>query len=96
MNNKIGVIISSGYGVGWSTWGDSDMALDQELAQAISDKEPEEKISHIANKNWPEEYMGGLDDCYVEWIDKGVRFKITEYDGFESIEFKEDDDWITA
>ena len=35
-------------------------------------------------------------DLEVQWIPEGTLFKIVEYDGAESIEYKEDDDWIVA
>lgn len=41
---QIGIIVSGGFGAGWSTWGEPEMALDQELARAIEDKLPHEQI----------------------------------------------------
>jgi catechol 2,3-dioxygenase-like lactoylglutathione lyase family enzyme len=47
--------------------------------------------------NWdPEIYTGGMSDLKVEWIPEGTLFKIHEYDGSESIEYKEDDHWMVA
>lgn len=31
-------------------------------------------------------YLGGFKDIYLVWVPKGLPFKITEYDGRESIE----------
>ncbi len=93
---KIGIIISDGFGAGWSTWGQPAMATDQELAHAIDKKLDFEVISAIAKKNWPKEYLGGLKDCYVEWVDKGTHYKITVHDGAESIEFQDSDIWGCA
>lgn len=96
MSNKIGVIVSLGYGAGWSTWGDRKSAIDQELAKAIDDGVEFSVISAIAEKNWPSQYQGGLDQCVVEWLDVGTVFKISEYDGSESIEFNYGSDWMVA
>ena len=96
MTNQIGIIYSPGYGAGWSTWGDSDQALDQELAQAIENNEPYEKIEEIAKHNWPEAYLGGLSDCQVEWVDAGTQFIVEEYDGSESLRFHSGDYWQSA
>lgn len=93
MSEQIGIIYSPGYGAGWSTWGCEEMALDQELAKAISEGKSYNEIYAIAIKNWPNEYMGGLGDCVVEWVDKGTQFKIEEYDGSESITFNHGDYW---
>lgn len=96
MSDKIGIVYSPGYGAGWSTWGCSEMALDQELALAIDSELPYEQILAIAKKNWPDEYYGGLSDCVVEWVDKGTAFSIDEYDGYESIEFAQTKSWSIA
>jgi hypothetical protein len=95
-DKKIGIIVSGGHGAGWSTWGDPRSSLDQELAKAIDSNASQDELSRIASKNWPKEYQGGLSDCTVEWVDEGVAFKITEYDGAEGIEFKCDDIWLIA
>lgn len=96
MSKKIGVIVSRGYGAGWSTRGDSKSALDQELAKAIDDGVEFSVISAIAEKNWPSQYQGGLDQCVVEWVDEGTVFKISECEGNESIEFNYASDWMVA
>lgn len=93
--NKIGIIYSPGYGAGWSTWGCEKMALDQELAKAI-EKGDWEEIQKVAKKNWPNEYMGGLEDCVVEWVDCGTEFIIKEYDGNESITLHNGPLWRVA
>jgi len=93
MSDKVGIIYSPGYGAGWSTWGCGEMALDQELAEAIEGKESYERILEIAERNWPDQYYGGLKSCVVEWIDKGTRFKIKEYDGYESIVYDDGNYW---
>lgn len=96
MGDKIGIIYSPGYGAGWSTWGCAEMATDQELAIAIDNNEPYEKVLEIATRNWPEQYMGGLEDCQVEWVEEGTQFRIEEYDGSESLEFNHETYWNFA
>ncbi len=96
MENKVGIIWSPGFGAGWSTWGCPEMALDQELAIVIDSGAPYAEILKVAEKNWPDQYMGGLDDCQVEWVDKGTAFSIDEYDGSESIEFADRKSWSVA
>lgn len=95
MKSKIGIIYSPGFGVGWSTWGDPEQALDQELAHAIENL-PYEEWEKIAEKNWPGAYQGGLGDCQVEWVEKGTAFSVNEYDGSESIEFADRKSWSIA
>ena len=87
--------MSRGYGAGWSTWGESASALDQEICVAVLNGNWDE--AHlIADVKWPDQYKGGLSDCYVEIIDKGTQFKIDEYDGYESIEFSYNTYWSVA
>ena len=97
MNSKIGILVSGGWGAGWSTWGEPEMAVDQELVKAFEDEVSDKEKIAIADKNWPGQYQGGLLDCYVEWVEKGTAFEITEFDGYESIKFRDDDDlWAIA
>lgn len=83
MEGKIGVIYSPGYGVGWSTNGNPNSALDQELANAISNNVPMSVIFRIAEINWPQQPVWGLQTAIVRWVDKGTPFKIEVHDGNE-------------
>lgn len=94
--NLIGIVYSPGYGAGWSTWGDADQALDQELARAIEDGKDIKEILEIAERNWPTAYNDGLKDAVVEWVDIGTQFHITECDGYENIVFNDDEYWMVA
>lgn len=96
MDGKVGVLVSQGYGAGWSTWNCPECAVDQELVQAFENNLSEDEIMAIAEKNWPDAYKGGLLDCSVVWVDKGTAFRITEYDGAESIEFADTMNWTIA
>jgi hypothetical protein len=96
MTKKIGVLISTGFGAGWSTWNSPECALDQELVGAIEVNLPAEQIKAIAERNWPKAYLGGLLDCDVVWVDEGTAFRIEEYDGAESIHFPDGYSWQIA
>lgn len=94
--SKIGIIYSPGFGAGWSTWGQPEQALDQTLANLIASEAPYTDWEKYCEEKYPEEYLGGLSDCVVEWVEEGTLFKIDEYDGSESVMFKEDDNWQIA
>jgi hypothetical protein len=51
-------------------------------------------------KNLGEEYrnvyLGGVRDLKVEWIDEGTLFRIHEYDGYESVEYYDIEDYFMA
>jgi len=37
-----------------------------------------------------------MEDLRIVWVPEGTMFKIHEYDGSESIEYKENDHWMVA
>ena len=37
--------------------------------------------------------MGGFPNCVLEWVPVGARFRINEYDGAESLEIEDEEDW---
>ena len=45
---------------------------------------------------YPDLYLGGIGDLTVEWIPIGSQFKVTEYDGSESIEYRDSENWLIA
>ena len=96
MSKQIGVLVSRGNGAGWSTWNSPECALDQELVAAIEAKLPYEEIEEIAKRNWPDNYLGGLGQCYVQWVDEGTIFHIEDYHGSESIKFCGKSSWQVA
>lgn len=86
-NGEIAVLYSPGYGAGWSTWGYNHaeaMLFDPEIAQAILAKD-RQKAKEIFQRKYPEGYDGGLEQLKVEFVPKGTRFEIKEYDGNESL-----------
>lgn len=97
-DGKVAVIYSPGYGAGWSTWSAGDYGADAvfspRLALAILGESGEDRET-VATELFPEAYQGGLGDCEVEWIEKGFRFEINEYDGSESLRvFGPDDGYV--
>ena len=48
--------------------------------------EKNEDLNAVAEDLFPDEYHGGLDDLKICWVDEGERFRISEYDGSESVE----------
>lgn len=96
MEGKIGIVYSPGYGAGWSTWGNPEMALDQTLANMIEDGKPHSVIEAYCEAAWPDGYLGGLEDCVVMWVEKGTQFIVKGYDGSEFVVFNHDNYWMTA
>jgi len=94
---KVGVLYSPGFGAGWYTWNyeSPEILFDPAIVKLVEEEKFDELQTYVALK-YPEIYKGGLMDLEVEWIPEGTLFKINEYDGAESIELKEDDNWIIA
>ena len=103
-DGHVAVLISPGFGAGWSTWADEyshQVLFDPWIVDLLLNKDLDkrEKIDRImahCNLKYPDMYTGGLGDLTVEWVPKGFWFRVQEYDGNESIEFKENNDWIQA
>ena len=95
-DGQVGVLISHGWGSGFYTWGAPLQAIfDEKLIYLIENKKFDEAVEYVA-ETYPGVYTGGVHDLEVHWIDEGVEFFIDEYDGNESIVFKEEVNWITA
>lgn len=96
-DGMVAVIVSPGYGAGWSTW-NLDMptlAFAPEIAQALLDGNREDAV-RLAEALYPDAYAGGLFGAEVEWVPQGERFTIEEYDGNESLVILGPDYGLTA
>ena len=58
--------------------------------------EIESRIVARAEELCPDGYFGGVEDLIIEWMPMGTEFEVDEYDGSESIRYKENEYWITA
>lgn len=96
-DSKVAVLISPGFGAGWSTWNNEypEMLFDPGMVDLVL-KGNQEQMRAYAELKWPDAYLGGLNNLEIEWIAQGQRIKINEYDGSESIEYHDSDDWITV
>ena len=98
------VLISPGYGAGWSTWNDPRMAFDRRLIEAFERGVSKEEMTYLCieqgygytGKDGLYVYMGGFNQLKVVEVPSGTVFRIDEYDGSESIEVLDMDDWYVA
>ena len=97
-DGQVGVLISHGWGSGFYTWGAPLQAIfDEKLIYLIENEKFDEVVEYVSlTYSDADVYIGGVHDLRVHWIDEGVEFFIDEYDGSESIVFKETVNWITA
>lgn len=89
----VAVLYSPDFGAGWYTWNRNINVFDSEMVEAINDKG---KLIEIAARNYPDAYLGGIDDLKIAWVPQGMRFTITEYDGAESVVILGPDDGLVA
>ena len=83
-DGKTAVLVSPGFGAGFSTWNKPEMAVDFDLVEAFL-KEDMVRFHYIIEEKYGEAYTGGVNDLEVQWITEGTQFMIEEYDGNESI-----------
>ena len=99
-DGKVAVLISPGYGAGWYTWNVSEVGerglFCPELVTAILAGAKPHEIANLAEELFPDAYAGGADDLVVEWVPVGAKFRINEYDGFESLEIADAMEWMVA
>ena len=91
---NVAVLISPGFGAGWSTWsrGQETEALlfDSRLVDAVLAEMPADEFEKYCESLGYEHYMGGAKDLEVIWLEPGTRFQIHEYDGSETIQTFDD------
>lgn len=89
-NGKVAVLISPKFGAGWSTWADKENIESKlfcpEIVKAIEDGVTGDDLIDLADSLFPYDYNGGVSGCRIEWVDKGEAFRVSEYDGSESLE----------
>jgi len=102
-DGKVGVLISYGYGAGWSTWNSKEWAYDKRIIEkflelcgqykdidnmSYDELEKLEKDMEVFMKGIGYKgYCGGIRGLTLEMIPIGTPIKINEYDGAESIEY---------
>jgi len=97
-DGKVAVLVSPGYGAGWSTWNREfpEMVFDPAIVKMLEDDMTVDELVTYCTLKYPGTYLGGLSDLEIQWVSKGSLFRINEYDGNESLEYKENDDWMIA
>jgi hypothetical protein len=101
----VAVLISPGYGSGWSTWHpdlgvDDRLLFDPQVADILLAGEPRDtriqKIRALVAIKYPDVAQGGIPDLEVVMMAPGTRFVVREYDGNEWIETEREIAWKTA
>lgn len=96
-DGKVAVLYSPEFGAGWSTWNTKypQLVFDPAIVKYV-EKGELEKLGEYMTLKYPDAYTGGMGSLTVAWIPEGTAFRITEYDGSESIEIMEEVNWLIA
>ena len=95
-DNKVAVLYSPGHGAGWYSWHNiPELLFDSSVVQWLEARELD-KIKNYITLKYPGKYFGSLDTLAIRWIPVGTEFIIDEYDGSETIRYKESIPWLTA
>jgi hypothetical protein len=90
-NGDIGLIVSSGFGAGWSSWASNElkdfMLMDRTLVEMCLNKASESEAEDYITKVHNLDYVCtlGWDDAYVTFLPPNTPFYLHEYDGSEHI-----------
>jgi ribosomal protein L30E len=101
--SDVKILVSPGYGAGWSTWNSThkefllkDPTL-VEMAERVPKADEQEVAAYIKSKLGDVHvFTGGWSDIEVDTLPKGTLFKVVEYDGYESVECRDSEDWSVA
>lgn len=89
VNGDIAILVSPGYGAGWSTWNVGDqtfLTMDKTLVEMHLNNATEDEVhNYIKEATGNDLYMGGWSDIEIQWLPEGSKFLIAEYDGYESL-----------
>lgn len=101
-NGKVAVCYSPGYGAGWSSWADDELQETLIFHPAIVNMILEDK-QNLIDKKWlidnlgkeyESVYTGGAKNLIIEWVPQGSLVSIIEYDGDESVELYDTDNYF--
>lgn len=88
--DELGVLISRGFGAGWSTWNNEALAYDKRVIEKwLKGATSSEMMEYVVSLGYGKPYMGGYEDLRLEFVPRGTMFCIHEYDGNETIETPE-------
>ena len=99
VGNETAILLSVGFGAGWSTWNQKALAYDKRIIEYWNPcglhPSVEQMEKYLEKLGYKGVYMGGYEELRIEWVPTGSLVRINEYDGAERIEvLSPDKDWI--
>jgi len=106
-DGKVGVIYKPTYGYGWYSWHKVEELLYdpsliymlEELKKSTTNNSFMDWLDNIEDylKDYPNKefkYLGGAEELEIKWIPIGTLFRISEFDGMETVVLQNEDDWL--
>lgn len=94
------VLVSFGFGAGWSTWNEPELAYDKRVVDLFKKYGPNLTIEQettivkaINAMGYAIPYMGGWKGIHIEVVPCALYWRIYEYDGAEALEIFDSRDW---
>jgi hypothetical protein len=95
-DGKVAVLYSPGFGAGWYSWHHiEELVFDPSIVTWLEAQDMD-KIEAYLTLKYPDEYFGGVDKLTIKWIPQGTQFRISEYDGAESVQLLLNERYLTA
>ena len=103
-DGKVVVCYSPAYGAGWSSWKDEELQETLMFHPAIINMILEGK-EDLIDKQWLVDNLGkeyehvctyGVKNLTIEWVPQGSLVRINEYDGHESVEIYDNNNYFIA
>lgn len=88
---EIKVLVSPGYGAGWSTWNSDsiNLAVDKRIVDFFElhgkNIKRQQLVDFLESIGYEDVYVGGWWDIVIKTVKPNDRFIINEYDGSESL-----------
>ena len=97
VNSKIAILVSPRHGAGWYSWHESEQLLfEPKIISMILENASRLDIIEYCEENYPNLDISGLDGLEVMFVDPCAKFRISEYDGAETLVLQDEEKWITA
>ena len=97
VDGLVAVLYSPDFGAGWFTWHNiAELLFDPKVVDMVLEKTSAETIELYCRTVYGDHYYGGAGELTVAWVPPGTEFLIDDYDGAETITFKDKVEWVTA
>ena len=100
-DGKVAILYSPNYGAGWYTWShksedDGKCLFHPDVVAWVEAGKPLDIVPDFKQLFGDGFYAGGAGNLTIEWLPVGTKFRIDEYDGFETVVIETDLVWWVA